>query len=162
MRGVQIIQGARGPVAVPEDAFIEAPWGIPAFRDEKSWVLIRPYSGYPIMILQSTMTPYISLPVTIPWIYHQDYQMKILDSTLIELGVYSRSEIEVLAVVGGGAVNPTINLFAPIVINRSSMVAMQATNQIGGYSTRDPLIPKGGMEPIRMDGWEFPSAVSAT
>lgn len=161
MRGVQVIQGSRGPVVVPEDAFIEAPWGIPGFRDEKSWVLIRPYSGYPIMVLQSATTPYVSLPVTIPWIYHQDYEMKVLDSTLIELGVYSRAEVEVLAVVSG-TINPTINLYAPIVINRSSMVAMQAINQIDGYSTRDPLVPIGAMEPISMDGWEFPSALSAT
>ena len=159
MRGVHIIQGPRGPITAPEDSFIEAPWGIPGFRDEKSWVLVQPYHGYPIMMFQSTVTPHACLPVVIPWVFYNDFEMKVLDSVLIELDVYHRSEIEVLTVVTGST-DPTVNLFAPIVINKTNMLAMQAINQIEGYSARDPLIQPGSPEPIKQSGWDFPMAVS--
>ena len=160
MRGVQIIQGSRGPLEVPEDAFIETPWGIPGFRDEKSWVVAALKSGHPVMRLQSTTTPSRVLPVVIPWVFNNSYELKIPESALIELGIYSRSEVEVLSVMtmAKGNYRSTVNLFAPIVINKTSMVAMQVTNQIEGYSTRDPLL---GPEPVNQIGWKFPCALVA-
>lgn len=141
-----------GAVAYTEDSTLVFPAGLPAFEQERSFLLLRPPEYEPLCILQSLATPPLAfLAIAVRHIamhFRAD-----LDDEAAELlgGPAPESEFDLLALVtvgGGGEVSA--NLRAPIVVHKPTRRAVQCIQSDPAYSCRHPL---GGQPP----GWETPS-----
>jgi len=156
------MEGRHGAIVAPDDSFIEFPDGIPGFVEETSWVVVGGTDS-PLAWLQSTDTPSVALPVTIPWAFHWSFEVKVSDEELAQIELDRAEDVEVLAVVNvpREPKRATINLFAPIIVNRRLMLGRQVTNLMPGYSCRDPLVARAVGRPVAIHGWDFPMAVRA-
>jgi flagellar assembly factor FliW len=128
---------------------VRFPNGLPAFEDEIDFLLIEPPGRAPLVFLQSARTPslcFLALPVTA---VDPAYELSLGVEDLAALGLARAPEIgrdvDCLALIAApdGAA-PTVNLLAPVVIHRTSRVAVQAVRPDSHYSHRHPLpVPEG-------------------
>jgi len=140
-----------GEISIEDTDVITFPEGIPGFEHTRQYVLVPHKASEkkrsPFRWLQSIEEPGLALPVINPWAVRADYAPTVSGSIIKQLGVASiRDQAQFLAVVTIPANNPggtTVNLLAPILINRESKRAKQVIIQNENYSIRTPLM--GGM-----------------
>ncbi|MDR3710891.1 MAG: flagellar assembly protein FliW [Capsulimonadaceae bacterium] len=137
-----------GQIEVDEKSVISFPEGIPGFEHTRHYVIVphRTVQGQssPFRWLQSIEEPSLALPVINPWSIRPDYAPTVPGLIIKQLGITAiREQAQFLAVVTIPANNPagiTVNLLAPILINRDTNVAKQVIVQNETYSIRTPLI----------------------
>ena len=112
--------------------------GLPGTR----YTLITTSDESPFRWLQSTENPELALPVSSPWSFFSDYEVRVPDEDVVSLGLEDASGAEILCVVRAAEAleDFTINLAAPIVVHRDRRVARQVINEIVGYDVRQPLL----------------------
>lgn len=145
-----------GEITVDEQAVIAFPEGIPGFEHTRQYVIVphRTGSGQmsPFRWLQSVEEPGLALPVINPWSIRPDYAPTVPGLIIKQLGITDiREQAQFLAVVTIPVNNPggiTVNLLAPILINRLTNVAKQVIVQNENYSIRTPILT-APMEPAR-------------
>ena len=136
-----------GEIIVDEKSVITFPEGIPGFEHTRQYVIVphRTGSGQtsPFRWLQSVDEPGLALPVINPWSIRPDYAPTVAGLIIKELGITDvRAQAQFLAVVTIPTNNPggiTVNLLAPILINRTTHVAKQVIVQNETYSIRTPI-----------------------
>jgi flagellar assembly factor FliW len=140
-----------GVVAYEEASVLRFPAGLPAFEEEREFLLIEKPETAPILFLQSLRTPdlaFLTIPVgMVDPAYRPALEAE--DAALVELP--SSRDVEagenvgclgIITIPEGGA--PTVNLMAPIIINRSRRLGVQAIQCGAGYSHEHPLVvPQG-------------------
>lgn len=122
------------------------PAGLPAFEQEREFLVIERPETAPVLFLQSVNTPGLSF-ITLPVFYVKPAYRLVLDAedaalTELDSGVDlgARSDVGCLAIVTiAGAQAPTVNLMAPVVINWTRRLAVQAILSAAGYSHQHPL-----------------------
>lgn len=139
-----------GLLRYEESDVVRFPQGIPAFEDERAFVVVEPPEVSPAVVLQSLARPelaFVALPVGA---IEAEYRLRLAPEDLAVIGfgageqpVIGR-EVLCLAIVTL-AEQPTANLLAPVVINLSSRLAVQAIQSGAGYSHQLPL-PLAGKE----------------
>ncbi len=122
------------------------PFGLPAFENETSFVLIDLPGKQPLVFLQSTETPhlcFLALPVLVvdP---HYELAVSFEDLEILELEPTRQprigSEVLVLSLLSMAESQPaTANLLAPIVINLAHRRAVQAVRWDLAYSHRQSI-----------------------
>lgn len=130
-----------GTVSCAETDLFQFPQGLPAFEHEKSFVVLDVPGKQPFLLLQSVNTPalcFIAIPV--PALDPQ-YELSVSyeDLCALDLPVNRQpaigSEALVLALVSVPGDQPaTANLMAPVVMNTSSRLAVQAVRSDTKYS----------------------------
>jgi flagellar assembly factor FliW len=130
-----------------DDSVIRLPNGLPGFEQEREFVLIDQPSKRPLVFVQSLRTPrlcFIALPVLS---VDAAYRLFISADDLDAMGLDpSRqpaigSEVACLVILAFGADRQmTANLLAPLVINLSTRIAVQAVQAGCNYSHRHPLL----------------------
>ena len=126
-----------GPMEIGELNWIGFPAGLPAFEQERQFVLIEPPGQSPLVFFQSVCTKnlcFLALPVRgiLP-----DYEVFAApdDVALLGLNGETSSILNVLAlltVTESGHV--TANLLAPVLVNRAARQAVQAVRMDCRYS----------------------------
>jgi len=135
-----------GSLDYVEESVFHFPHGVPAFEEEKSFVLIQTPERQPLVFLQSLGRPglcFLALPILA---VDQKYQLEIAPEDLEELGLDPRrqpvldAEVMVLALIAGhGEFLACANLMAPIVLNVRTRRGLQAIRRDSRYSHQYPL-----------------------
>jgi flagellar assembly factor FliW len=68
-----------------------------------------------------------------------DYLVAIPEADVASLGLVDASDVLVFVIVAPGDPVPTVNLFAPIVVNRRSLVGAQVILEDSGYACAVPV-----------------------
>jgi flagellar assembly factor FliW len=135
-----------GTLPCSEESVFDFPQGLPAFEEEKSFALITPSEGAPLVFLQSMARPglcFAALPVLVA---DRGYQLGIAPEDLEELGLDAGcqpalgSEVIVLALLSlRGEFRATANLMAPVVLQVATRRGLQAIRRDSRYSHEHPV-----------------------
>jgi flagellar assembly factor FliW len=137
------------------DAVFKFPHGIPGFEAEHVFVFLEQPATHPLMFMQSLSRPdvcFILLPVLAA---NRHYELCLSEEDLSALslptGCQPRVGKDVLCAVMACAADtqrphPTVNLFAPIVVNLKENIGIQAIQ--AQYSPRHPLISQDRQEEL--------------
>ena len=86
-------------------------------------------------------TPSLAVPVTNPWQFFGDYEVRVPDEDAGRLGLDTAEDALILCVVKASErlADFTINLAGPLIVHKHTRVARQIINDAGGYPVRQPL-----------------------
>jgi flagellar assembly factor FliW len=142
-----------GTLPYVEESSFDFPQGLPAFEEEKVFVLIEAPKQAPLVFLQSMLRPslcFVAFPILV---VDKQYQLAIAPEDLEELGLDPGrqpelgSEAIVLALVTLHDEFPaTANLMAPIALNMKTRRGLQAIRRDARYSHEHPLAASSGGE----------------
>jgi flagellar assembly factor FliW len=134
-----------GPLEYDPSAAIEFPCGVPGFEHQGRFVLVEQAALAPLVFLQSLETPGLCFPAVPAAAIDPLYQLEVTREDLELLGLdparqpETGREVLCLAIVAAQEGAPTANLLAPIVINLSLRVGVQAVRMDARYSHRHRL-----------------------
>jgi flagellar assembly factor FliW len=119
-----------------------------------TYTLITTSTESPFRWLHSTEDPELALPVSSPWSFFSDYEVRVPDDDVASLGLSDASGAEILCVVKAADTleDFTINLAAPIVIHRDRRLARQVINEVVGYDVRQRLLSDEQLDRLRSTG----------
>jgi flagellar assembly factor FliW len=135
-----------GILSCRDAAVFEFPQGLPAFEEEKRFVLIELVENAPLVFLQSLTQPalcFLAFPILVA---DREYQLAVSaeDLAALELDRGRHPELGtdvlVLALVSlRDGFSATANLMAPIVLNLKTRRGLQAIRQDSRYSHQHPI-----------------------
>jgi flagellar assembly factor FliW len=125
---------------VDEDAvltFSEGLIGLPG----TTYTLVAHGEGSPFHWLHSLEHPEVAVPVTSPWIFFGDYEVRLTDDEAASMGLSEAGQAEVMCVVRAAPelADFTINLAGPIIVHSATRLCRQLVKDRAGYSVRHPL-----------------------
>ena len=142
-----------GKLTYTQESVYEFSSGLPAFENERQFVLIESAAHAPLVFLQSLARAslcFLALPILI---VDRDYQLGIAPEDLAALGLDPErqpalgSEVLVLALISlHDKFSATANLMAPIVVNLKTRHGLQAIRQDAVYSHQHPVQPAAAGE----------------
>ena len=138
-----------GELEIEDSKIVHFPLGIPAFEEEREFVLLPYDENSPYYYLQSAQRAELSFLLTEPFVFFPDYTVEIDDATLTELEIKNQDHVEIytmLTIPNGSVRYMTANLLAPIVINSENMQARQIVMDKSNYKTKHRLFPEGGQK----------------
>jgi flagellar assembly factor FliW len=135
-----------GTLSYLAESVFDFPHGLPAFEDEKSFVLIAVPESAPLVFLQSLSRVnlcFLAFPILV---VDQDYQLAIAPEDLEELELDRGrqpalgTQVMVLALVSlRDEFLATANLMAPIVLNVKTRRGLQAIRRDSRHSHQHPV-----------------------
>lgn len=129
-----------------ESAVLTFPLGLPAFEHLSRFLLIEEPSVAPLVFLQSLDEGAVCLPLLPALQVEPDYELSLSPDDLETLGFTASEQLPgenalgcfvVITAPGAGAV--TANLAAPVVVNLSMRLGVQAVRFDTRYSYRQPV-----------------------
>jgi flagellar assembly factor FliW len=129
-----------GALEYPPAGAIEFPGGLPGFEHLRRFVLVEQAPLAPLVFLQSLETPDLCFPAVPVGAIDPQYELEISREDLEILNLDPSRQPEVgrevvcLAIVAARTGPPTANLLAPIVINLSRRLGVQAVRADARYS----------------------------
>ncbi|WP_448516215.1 flagellar assembly protein FliW [Pseudothermotoga sp.] len=131
-----------GEVEVSESKILLFERGIPGFERLHKFTIVELEQTKPFRWLVSLEDPNVALPIVNPWLVRVDYSFELSEADKEELKLESSDEIEVWVVVTIPADVPgeaTVNLFAPIVVNKIRNLAKQVLLEGSEYKLRHKI-----------------------
>lgn len=116
------------------------------FEQAKKFILIENDNNNIFRWLQSTEYPDLAFPVSKASNFKIEYNFEIDDTTVDMLDLKSIDEVLSLNIVNipkGRPQDSTINLLAPVIINKRTKDAAQIILNGADYLVKQPLFPKG-------------------
>lgn len=115
--------------------------GIPGFEDSKRFVIVQSEPGTPFVYFQSLDRSELVLLAADPFLFFPEYDFEVSEQVTEELGIESRGDVAVWCVVTipEKMDDATINLLAPIIVNRRSRAGRQTILTSTNYVTKHPL-----------------------
>jgi flagellar assembly factor FliW len=142
-----------GTLPCAAESVFDFPRGLPAFEDEKTFVLIEAPRGEGLVFLQSMTRAslcFVAFPIQL---VDQNYQLAIAPEDLEDLGLNAGcqpvlgTDVSVLALVSvRDGFLASANLMAPIVLNVRTRRGLQAIRRDSRYSHEHPLAPLAGVQ----------------
>jgi flagellar assembly factor FliW len=122
------------------ESAIEFPRGLPAFEDERRFVLIQPPSLAPIVVLQSAADPSLAFTAVPVALIDPDYELSVLPEDFEAIDSPGTGQLAVYVLLTFAEDGPiTANLLAPILVNAVTRKAAQAIRSDSRYSHKHPL-----------------------
>jgi flagellar assembly factor FliW len=151
-----------GTLEIRDDAVLTFPDGLPGLPGER-WALVAKDEGSPFFWLHSVDHADIALPVTSPWLFHSDYEVRVADEEAKRLGLRDAGDAYIVCVVRAveQPADCTINLAGPVIINADSRVGRQVINDVGGYSVQHPLFSEVELSQVAPAKSDVPVAAAA-
>jgi flagellar assembly factor FliW len=129
-----------GEIDYSEDSVIEFPHGLPAFENERRFLMIQPPSMAPLIFLQSAQTPSIAFTAVPVATVEPGYDVSVLPEDLEAIGCPSPDQVAAFVILAFSDEGPaTANLLAPIIVNAASRRAVQAVRSDSRYSHRHAI-----------------------
>lgn len=144
-----------GAVEVPQENIISFPDGIYGFEDTKSFALVpRGIRDDSPMFLQAVGDTSPSFVVFEPGEFVNDFNPRVPDSDLRELGVSSAQELVffVIAVIPPDIRCATANYKSPVAINKETRVGRQVILENKNYPLRFPIFEDALPQPEASGG----------
>jgi len=129
-----------GTFSVRDDLVLTFSDGLIGLPGER-YVLVAKDEGSPFYWLHSAENAEVAVPVTNPWLFFSDYEVRVTDEDADLLGLTSPEEADIFCVVRAASEleDFTVNLAAPVIIHRANRLGRQIINDAGGYSVRHHL-----------------------
>lgn len=129
-------------IEVNEEEKIFFSSGIPGFPNEKEFVILPLGSDSPFSILQSINNEELGFIVAEPFSFYKEYEFNLDESVVSQLSIQDEKDIQVYSIItlGESLSTSTINLQAPVIINRKIKKAKQAILNTETYHTKHPLV----------------------
>lgn len=134
-----------GTVEVDESLIFTFISPIIGFEDAINYVLIENDDNNIFRWLQSTQYPELAFPVSKASYFQIDYNFEIDDKTVDMLELSSIDDVLSLNIVNipkGQPQKSTINLLAPIIINKRTKAAAQLILNGSEYLVKQPIFPQ--------------------
>lgn len=131
-----------GEVEVSESNILCFEKGIPGFERLHKFTIVELEQTKPFCWLVSLEDPNIALPIVNPWLVRVDYSFELSEADRADLKIESSEEIEVWVVVTippNAPTEATVNLFAPIVINKRNNLGKQILLEGSEYGLRHKI-----------------------
>ena len=130
-----------GTIEVQEDQLIRFEQGMPGFEELRQFVLVEMEGDMPLYLMQSVELAEVSFLVGDPFHFYPDYEWDLPLSLQQELKLNSQSDLYTLAMITipSEVSHSTINLMAPLLINRTEGLGKQYILQGKDYLPRQPL-----------------------
>ena len=130
-----------GTVDVEESEIYTFPNGLPGFEWMRSFVLLQPDPNVPISFLQSAEEAEIAFIMTSPFLFYPEYEFELNDGEKRELSIEREEDVEVhcIMTVRDELETATLNLLAPVVLNKSERIGKQLILAGTSYHTKHPL-----------------------
>jgi flagellar assembly factor FliW len=142
--GTKTIQTSRfGEIEIDETKLIQFISPILGFDAHTQYVVLDHDPDSPFKWLQAVDDPALAFVITDPKLFQLAYDFPISPETLTALGVQLKSHLMILTIVNIPEENPeqmTANLLGPILLNTTTMTALQVVLSETEYSTRARLI----------------------
>lgn len=132
-----------GEIEVEEDKVITFTQGIPGFEDLHRYTIIDLGEEIPFSYLQSLEEGNMALLVTNPFGFYADYEFQLSEAIKEELDITGQDEVVVICVVSikDSMTDATVNLLAPLIINRKAALGKQVILHDSQYRTKHKLLP---------------------
>ncbi len=129
-----------GRIEVADEAMLAFPDGLIGLPDT-GYALVEHAPNSPFLWLHSTERSDVALPVTTPWLFITDYEVKVPEEDARRLALESAEDAVILCVVRAAATLTefTVNLAGPIILHPGKQLGRQIINDARGYSVRHPL-----------------------
>lgn len=116
--------------------------GIPGFENLRQFVFLEIEGEVPMRLMKSLEEQHISLLVVSPFFIYPEYEWELSEPLKQELLIKTEADVEVWSIVTLPAEpsQATLNLLAPLVLNRNEKVGKQLILHDSTYSSRAPLI----------------------
>ena len=139
---MKFISKVHGEMQYEENNIITFNKGIPGFNELKKFILLDLQEYEPFKLLQSLEDDEISLIVTSPYEFFNEYEIKISDETIKNLKIDSPEQVMILTTVtlNSDVKKITTNLQGPIVINTSNNFGEQIILDNPKYKVKSPLL----------------------
>ena len=134
-----------GVVEIDENLIFTFISPIIGFEDAQKFILIENDDNNIFRWLQSTQFPELAFPVSKAHYFQIDYNFEIDDKTVEMLGFESIDDVLSLNIVNipkGQPQKSTINLLAPVIINKRTKVAAQLILNGSEYLVKQPIFPQ--------------------
>lgn len=136
-----------GELEIQEDRIFHFADGLPAFEDEREFVILPFDDDSPYSFLQSVATPKLAFLMTVPFVFFPDYEFVLEDDVMDALAIKGSEDMQIYTLVtipGGNIKEMTANLMAPVVINKKTREAKQVVLDKSQYTTKHRLFPPKG------------------
>lgn len=133
-----------GELEIDENLILNFSEGIPAFEEEKQFILLPMEENGPFYYLQSVHNQDLCLLMAEPFVFFPSYEIEVADEELQKLGIGQDSGsmlVYVVLTVPEDFKLTTANLLAPIIINPENKKAMQYIAINTKYTTRHHIFP---------------------
>jgi flagellar assembly factor FliW len=139
-----------GKIEIREDTVIAFPEGLIGLGGSR-YALVARDDRSVFYWLHSIDDPSVALPVTMPWPFFADYEVKLADEDAAQLQLESPDQAEIFCVVRATDQlgDFTINLRGPIVIHSDRRLGRQVINEVGKYGVREPLFSRVPLSEVR-------------
>ena len=133
---------------IPEEVVLEFPHGLPGFESHKSFALIEDAHYLPFRWLQCLVDPHVTFMVIDPELVVGRFRLSLadLDVECLELLESEAPEILCIIVMPEDPWSATINLKAPILVNRSRQRGKQVILTDEHYPLRYPAFRPGSTQ----------------
>lgn len=137
---MQIDSSRFGAIEIPDDNLITMPNGLIGLPGTR-YALIAQTEESPFLWLHSVDDGDVAVPVTNPWLFFPDYEVRLSDEDAEQLGLEGPEQADILCVVRAAEDlrDVSVNLLSPIVVNGARRLAKQVINEAGAYDVRQPL-----------------------
>jgi len=139
---MKFMSKVHGEMQYEENNIITFNKGIPGFNELKKFILLDLQGYEPFKLLQSLENDEISLIVTSPYEFFDEYEIKLSEETIKNLKINSPEQVIILTTVtlNSDVKKITTNLQGPIVINTSTNFGEQIVLDNSKYKVKSPLI----------------------
>ena len=134
-----------GEIEVDEKKIVHFQNGIPAFEDEREFIILPYEEDSPYYFMQSVNSPDLAFLLTIPFLFFPEYSFEVDDVTMKELEITNHDNVfyySMITIPNGSIRYMTANLLAPIVLNSDNMQAKQVVLENSSYTTKHRLFPE--------------------
>lgn len=128
-----------GELEIEQSSIINFPEGIPAFEDQKQFVIVPLEENSPFYFLQSVQDEDLCLVIARPFSFFPDYEIEVADEELVRLEIEPSQKnlaIYVVLTIPEDFKLTTANLLAPIIINSENRQALQYVAIKSKYKSR--------------------------
>lgn len=128
-----------GEINIAEEKIIHFQEGIPAFEEEKEFVIIlNEDKENPFHWLQSVKNSELSFVILNPFEIFSDYDILLPETAINKLNIEKEEDVIIysMVVVPEDMIKMTTNLLGPIVINTKEMLGKQVILDDERYSTK--------------------------
>ena len=133
-----------GELEIDEKRVVHFKNGIPAFEDEKEFIILPYDEETPYYFMQSLKTPDLAFLITVPFLFFPNYTFEIDDDSQAELEIEEKDKVlyyTLITIPNFSIRYMTTNLLAPVVINTKNMKAKQIVLERSNYTTKERLFP---------------------
>lgn len=133
-----------GEIVIDQKKVIEFPNGLPGFPEEKDFIILDMPGNAAFQLLQSITTSELAFVITNPYLFYQDFELKLEKELLEQLEIKEENEVAIYAIVTVQQPfsNSTMNLRAPLVVNTKKFTGKQYIVNDSIYSSRSSLTPE--------------------